>query len=113
MRHQIVAGIAFGDKRAQLDILPCHLLRSHIIIQDALQFLVGGDMSERLYLLDFLLIHISLESVEQSIVGHFCRVGDVRKHRMADIIVDGFQYLRRELLAELLAFLIDALVRAA
>ena len=64
-------------------------------------------MVEILDYLYFLLIYMALKAVNQSVIGNLCGVRNKRNHCMLDIIIHGFQYVWRELLAQLLAFPVD------
>ena len=88
MRSQIVTRIAFGDKRAQFNVFPRHLLRPNRFRQDVLQFCSCRHMSQGLYRLDFLLMNMLLEALQQTIERYFCRIRDEREYRVRRIIID-------------------------
>ncbi len=74
MGGQVVPAVSFGNKGTQLDIFDSHFLTTDTPRQDFFQFLVVGVVSQSLYLLYFQLIQIIVESFQQSIEGHFCRI---------------------------------------
>ena len=66
MRRQIVAGAAFGDEGAQLDVLPHHFLGTHVRRDGTNAF-------------------------HHPVIRHLGRVGDVGEDGVFHIAVDGFQ----------------------
>ena len=75
-----------------------------------MQFLVCRLVSELLYLLHLLSVETLLEAREQSVVSHFGCVRNERKHGVADVAANGFEHLRHEQFAELLALAVDVAV---
>ena len=112
MTGKVVTAVALGDERAQLDVFPCRLLRAHVSIHYALQFLVRGRMAESFNLLDLPFVQMLREAVKHAVVSYLCRVGNVGKHGVLHVVVHGLQYRSCELFAQLLALVIDVAVGA-
>ena len=99
VRGQVVARIALSDERAQLYIFPSHLFRAHVFVENLFQFGPRGDVSERLDALDFLLVHIAFEAVEQSVKDHLGCVWNKGEDSMTGVMAHGPEHLGGELLA--------------
>ena len=56
------------------------------------------------------LVEITVHAFQQSVVGYFCRVGNVREYRVYNVMVDGWQNLTYEPSSQFLPFLVDVLV---
>ena len=110
MRCQVVTRISLSNERTQLNILPGHLFRAHIIMKDILQFLMCRDASQSLNPFDFLLVYIVFETTQQTIERHFRCVWNEREHCMRNVIIDGLQHLRCQLFAQLLALVVNVLI---
>ena len=85
---EVVARTGLRDERAQLDVLPGHLLAAH---------------REPL----------AAQALHHAVEGHLGGVGDEGEDGVGHIAADGPQDGRRELLAELLALVVDVAVVAA
>ena len=85
MGSQIITLRVIGNESAHLDVLPHHLLRSHFAMQ-------------------------LTEAVGHAVVGHFGRIGNIRKNGVVHIAIDGFHDGRRQLFAQSFALLIDVAI---
>ena len=112
MAGKVVARVAFGDKGAELNVLPSHFLTTHVIAKDAFKFLMAGGMIQLFYFLHLLLVHIVLDSLQHTIEGYLCCIGNEGENGMCRIVSDGLENGLSELFAQLLALQIDVAVAA-
>ena len=114
MAGEVVARVALSDEGAQLDVLPGHFLRTHGLGGDDLvELLRRRDVAQIKDGLDFLLVHIALESLGEAIEGHFRRVGDEGEDGVRGVISHSLKHGHGELFAEFLALLVDVAVATA
>ena len=110
MGGEVVAGIALGDEGAQLDVLPCHFLGTHLGAQNLLQFFLGRHVVHACYLFCLLLVEVVLETVEHAVESHFGGIGNEGEDGISRLAVDGIVDGLHELLAKFLSLLIDVAV---
>ena len=112
---EVVALVALRDEGAELDVLDGNLLAADVVMEDGTQLFPRGAMllCQSVELLDLLLIHLLLESVEHAVERHFGRVGHVAEDRVLEVAVDGLVDLRGELFTEGFAFAVDVAVTAS
>ena len=63
--------------------------------------------------LDFLLVHVALESLGEAVEGHLGRVGNEGEDGVRGVVAHSLKHGRGELLAEFLTLLVDVAVAAA
>ena len=108
--RQIIAAISFGNKGTELDILPCYLFRTHKVAKYIIQFFFRRDVIETGYLLYLAFIEILLETAQHAILSHLGCVRDVAEHGVIYIVIHCLQDRLGQLLAQLLALLVDILI---
>ena len=82
---QVVALAVVSNKGSHLDVLPYHLLGTHIVA-------------------------LLAETIRHTVIGHLGRVRDIREYGIGDVAIDSFQNSWGELHAQSFALLIDVAV---
>ena len=112
MSRQVIAAVAFGNKRTQLDVLYRHFLTADAPRKDSLQFIVTGVVSQLLYLSHLQFIKVVVESFEHTIKRHLRRVRYKGEHGVLHIIIYRFQDRVYQLLTQQFSFLINIHITA-
>ena len=112
-RKVVVARVALGNERAQLDVLDGHLLTADAARENTLQLVVAGVVAQGGYLLHLLLVEVLVQPLKHAVEGYFGRVGDEGENSVFDVVVDGLQDAGHQLLAQQLALAVNVHVAAA